>query len=144
MATRSPSNKGSGVPTVDKRNNAVPPSARNTQNNTQAVRRMPGVAYGEQKELTEQQQAAPLPKTARESTLRQAQQEGMQRRGMKPPAIDVFAATDRKSEPVQAGLPFGPGINPFPYQQVLKAEEIRDFIYNSWLETGDDSLLEYI
>ena len=29
-------------------------------------------------------------------------------------------------------------------QQVLKAEEVRDFIYNSWLETGDDSLLEYI
>ncbi len=47
-------------------------------------------------------------------------------------------------EPVTAGLPFGPGINPQPQQQVLKAEEVRDFIYNSWLETGDDSLLEYI
>ena len=51
---------------------------------------------------------------------------------------------NRKSEPVTAGLPFGPGINPQPQQQVLKAEEVRDFIYNSWLETGDDSLLEYI
>jgi hypothetical protein len=139
MATRSSSNKG-----TDRRALNVPPPARNTQDNTQAVRRIPGVDYGEQKALTEQQQAAPLPKTARESTLRKAQQEGMQRRGMKPPAIDVFATTNRKSEPVTAGLPFGPGINPQPQQQVLKAEEVRDFIYNSWLETGDDSLLEYI
>ena len=139
MATRSSSNKG-----TDKRTLNVPPPARNTQDNTQAIRRIPGLPYGGQKALIEQQEAAPLPKTARESTLRQAQQEGMQRRGMKPPAIDVFAATDRKSEPVTAGLPFGPGVNPQPQQQVLKAEEVRDFIYNSWLETGDDSLLEYI
>jgi hypothetical protein len=139
MATRSSSNKG-----TDRRTLNVPPPARNTQDNTQAVRRIPGMPYGEQKALTEQQQAYPLPKTARESTLRQAQQEGMQRRGMKPPAIDVFAATQRPSEPVTSGLPFGPGITPQPQQQVLKAEEVRDFIYNSWLETGDDSLLEYI
>jgi len=139
MATRSSSNKG-----TDKRALNVPPPARNTQDNTQAIRRIPGLPYGGQKALIEQQEAAPLPKTARESTLRQAQQEGMQRRGMKPPAIDVFSGTDRKSEPVTAGLPFGPGINPQPQQQVLKAEEVRDFIYNSWLETGDDSLLEYI
>ena len=139
MATRSSSNKG-----TDKRALNVPPPARNTQDNTQAIRRIPGLPYGGQKALIEQQEAAPLPKTTRESTLRQAQQEGMQRRGMKPPAIDVFSGTDRKSEPVTAGLPFGPGINPQPQQQVLKAEEVRDFIYNSWLETGDDSLLEYI
>jgi len=139
MATRSSSNKG-----TDRRALNVPPPARNTQDNTQAVRRIPGLPYGEQKALTEQQQSYPLPKTARESTLRQAQQEGMQRRGMKPPAIDVFAATQRPSEPVTSGLPFGPGITPQPQQQVLKAEEVRDFIYNSWLETGDDSLLEYI
>ena len=139
MATRSSSNKG-----TDRRVLNVPPPARNTQDNTQAVRRIPGMPYGEQQELTQQQKAAPLPKTARESTLRKAQQEGMQRRGMKPPAIDVFAQTQRPSEPVTSGLPFGPGITPQPQQQVLKAEEVRDFIYNSWLETGDDSLLEYI
>ena len=57
MATRSKSNKG-----VDKRKLNVPPPARNTQDNTQAVRRIPGVDYGEQQALTEQQQAAPLPK----------------------------------------------------------------------------------
>ena len=52
MATRSPSNRGLNVP----------PPARNFNDNTQAVRRIPGMDYGEQKALTEQQQAAPLPK----------------------------------------------------------------------------------
>ena len=131
MATRSSSNKG-----TDKRALNVPPAARNYQDNTQAVRRMPGVAYGEQKALTEQQQAAPLSK----DTTPQPQPSAA--RPM--PQMDIFAPTQRPSEPVTSGLPFGPGINPQPQQQVLKAEEIRDFIYNSWLETGDDSLLEYI
>ena len=131
MATRSSSNKG-----TDKRALNVPPPARNTQDTTQAVRRIPGMDYGEQKALTEQQQAAPLPKT----TTPQAQP-----RVARPmPQMDIFAETQRPSEPVTAGLPFGPGVNPQPQQQVLKAEEVRDFIYNSWLETGDDSLLEYI
>ena len=132
MATRSSSNKG-----TDRRALNVPPPARNTQDNTQAVRRIPGMEYGEQKALVEQQQAAPLPKAG----VPQAQPQ----RPIRPmPQMDVFAQTQRPSEPVTAGLPFGPGINPQPQQQVLKAEEVRDFIYNSWLETGDDSLLEYI
>ena len=131
MATRSSSNKG-----TDRRALNVPPPARNTQDNTQAVRRIPGMPYGEQQELTQQQQAAPLPK----ATMPQAQPSVA--RPM--PQMDIFAETQRPSEPVTAGLPFGPGINPQPQQQVLKAEEVRDFIYNSWLETGDDSLLEYI
>ena len=131
MATRSSSNKG-----TDKRALNVPPAARNYQDNTQAVRRMPGVAYGEQKALTEQQQAAPLLK----DTTPQPQPSAA--RPM--PQMDIFAPTQRPSEPVTSGLPFGPGVNPQPQQQVLKAEEVRDFIYNSWLETGDDSLLEYI
>ena len=138
MATRSSSNKG-----TDKRTLNVPPPARNTQDNTQAIRRIPGLPYGGQKALIEQQEAAPLPKTARESTLRQAQQEGMQRRGMKPPAIDVFAATDRKSEPVTAGLPFGPGVSPMTTAE-QGLEDVKNFIYESWLATGDDSLLEFL
>ncbi len=123
MATRSSSNKGQATArestlrnrqkaAFDGRSTNVQPAAINTKDNTQTIRRIPGLPYGEQKTLIEQQEAAPLPKTARESTLRQAQQEGMQRRGMKPPAIDVFASTDRKSEPVTAGLPFGPGVGP--------------------------------
>jgi hypothetical protein len=54
---RSPSNKG-----ITNRNSAVPPAGRNYQDTTQAVRRIPGVAYGEQQDLIQQQQAAPLPK----------------------------------------------------------------------------------
>ena len=75
MATRSPSNRGLNVP----------PPARNYQDNTQAVRRMPDVAYGEQQALTEQQKAAPLPK----DTLPQAQP--MRRR---MPEVDVFPSHD--------------------------------------------------
>ena len=99
MATRSSSNKG-----TDRRALNVPPPARNTQDNTQAVRRIPGVDFGEQKALTEQQQAAPLPK----DTTPQAQP--TMRRPL--PQMDVFAQTQRPSEPVTSGLPFGPGVGP--------------------------------
>ena len=98
MATRSSSNRG-----VSGRNTNVPPAARNYQDNTQAVRRMPDVAYGEQQALTEQQKAAPLPK----DTLPQAQPV---RRPM--PQMDIFAETQRPNEPVTSGLPFGPGVGP--------------------------------
>jgi len=130
MATRSSSNKG-----TDKRALNVPPPARNTQDTTQAVRRMPGVAYGKQKALTEQQQAAPLSK----DTTPQAQPSAA--RPM--PQMDVFAQTQRPSEPVTSGLPFGPGVSPMttPEQGL---EDVKNFIYESWLATGDDSLLEFL
>ena len=98
MATRSSSNRG-----TDRRALNVPPPARNTQDNTQAVRRIPGMEYGEQKELVEQQQAAPLPKAG----VPQAQPT---RRPM--PNVDVFGQTQRPSEPVTSGLPFGLGVGP--------------------------------
>ena len=60
------------------------------------------------------------------------------------PQMDVFAGTQRPSEPVTSGLDFGPGISPPATNQVLQAEEIRNFVYDSWLETGDDSLLEFL
>jgi len=100
MATRSSSNKG-----VTNRNANVMYAPPNTQDTTQAVRRIPGVDYGEQKALTEQQQAAPLPK----ATTPQAQPV-RPRRPM--PQMDIFAETQRPSEPVTAGLPFGPGVGP--------------------------------
>ena len=99
MATRSSSNKG-----TDRRALNVPPPARNTQDNTQAVRRIPDMPYGEQQALTQQQQAAPLPK----DTTPQAQP--AMRRPI--PQMDVFAQTQRPSEPVTSGLPFGPGVGP--------------------------------
>ena len=130
MATRSSSNKG-----TDKRALNVPPPARNTQDNTQAVRRIPGMPYGEQQELTQQQQAAPLPK----DTTPQAQP--TMRRPL--PQMDVFAQTQRPSEPVTSGLPFGPGVTPMitPEQGI---QDVKNFIYESWLATGDDSLLEFL
>jgi hypothetical protein len=54
---RSSSNKG-----ITNRNANVMYAPPNTQDNTQTIRKIPGVAYGEQQDLTEQQQAAPLPK----------------------------------------------------------------------------------
>ena len=133
MATRSSSNKG-----TDKRALNVQPPAINTQDNTRGM--IPGltkgVTWGEGEEIKKQVAATGgLPKVADLPTP-------TTKRPM--PQVDVFASTQRESEPVTAGLPFGPGINPQPQQQVLKAEEIRDFVYNSWLETGDDSLLEFI
>ncbi len=96
MATRSNSNKG-----VDKRKLNVPPPARNTQDNTQAVRRIPGVDYGEQQALTEQQQAAPLPK---DST---PQAQAAPKRQFQP--VDVFAQTQVPNQPITDGAPVGPG-----------------------------------
>tara|TARA_B100000424_G_C22626242_1_gene347563 strand:+ start:47 stop:430 length:384 start_codon:yes stop_codon:yes gene_type:complete len=125
MATRSSSNKG-----TDKRSLNVPPPARNTQDNTQAVRRMPDVAYGEQQALTEQQKAAPLPK----DTLPQAQP--MRRR---MPEVDVFAQTQRPTEPVTSGLPFGAGPGA---EEPL--ENTNDIIYEMYRLTGDSYLLNLI
>jgi len=125
MATRSSSNKG-----TDKRALNVPPPARNTQDTTQAVRRMPGVAYGKQKALTEQQQAAPLSK----DTTPQAQP--MRRR---MPEVDVFAQTQRPSEPVTSGLPFGAGPGA---EEPL--ENTNDIIYEMYRLTGDSYLLNLI
>ena len=127
MATRSNSNRG-----VSGRNTNVPPPARNYNDNTQAVRRIPGVDYGEQKALVEQQQAAPLPK----SGVPQAQPQ-RPRRPM--PNVDVFAQTARPSEPVTSGLPFGPGVGaPEP----LKSSN--DIIYEMYRITGDSNLLNLI
>jgi hypothetical protein len=109
MATRSNSNKG-----VDKRKLNVPPPARNTQDNTQAVRRIPGVDYGEQQALTEQQQAAPLPK---EGT---PQAQAAPKRKFQP--VDVFAQTQVPDQPITDGAPVGPG----RMGETLTPQEIND------------------
>ena len=128
MATRSSSNKG-----TDRRALNVPPPARNTQDNTQAVRRIPGMEYGEQKELVEQQQAAPLPKAG----VPQAQPQ-RPRRPM--PNIDVFGSTQRPSEPVTAGLPFGPGAGPMQPPE----QNVNDLLYQMYAMTGDIALLQLV
>jgi hypothetical protein len=96
-----------------------------------------GTTFGEGKEIKEQVAATGgLPKVT-DLPQPQAPRQSM-------PQMDVFAGTQRPSEPVTAGLPFGPGISPPATNQVLQAEEIRNFVYDSWLETGDDSLLEFL
>ena len=129
MATRSSSNKK-----ITNRNANVMYAPPNRQN-TQAVRQIPGVTYGEQDKLTEQQKIAPLPK---------ASTPNVQAPSRPVPNIDVFGETEFQSEPVTAGLPFGAGVNPSPEEQTMGAERVKEFIFQSWLETGDDSLLEYI
>jgi len=93
MATRSNSNKG-----VTARNTNVPPPARNFNDNTQAVRRIPGMEYGEQQALTEQQKAAPLPK-----------EETPKAPARKFSPVDVFGQTQAPSQPITDGAPVGPG-----------------------------------
>ena len=124
MATRSNSNRG-----TNRRALNVPPAARNFNDNTQAVRRIPGVEYGEQKALTEQQQAAPLPK----DSMPQAQPRPM-------PNVDVFGPTQRITEPVTAGLDFGPGPGPVQPPQ----QNVNDLLYQMYVMTGDTALLQLV
>lgn len=115
MATRSSSNqrkKGQATArestlrdrqsaAFDGRSTNVQPAGRNYKDNTQAVRRIPGVDYGEQQALTEQQQAAPLPK---DST---PQAQAAPKRQFQP--VDVFAQTQVPNQPITDGAPVGPG-----------------------------------
>tara|TARA_A100001391_G_scaffold150527_3_gene108069 strand:- start:885 stop:1277 length:393 start_codon:yes stop_codon:yes gene_type:complete len=128
---RSPSNKG-----ITNRNANVPPAGRNYQDQSQAVRRIPGVSFGEQQELTEQQKAAPLAKDSMPNEKPQPRQNRI-------PQMDIFSATKRPNEPVTSGLPFGPGVSPVPSQE-QGLQDVKNFIYESWLATGDDSLLEFL
>ena len=71
---------------------------------TQPIRRIPGVAYGEQSALSAQQAAAPLPA-----------QNGPSLGGQIPTGPmrpDVFAGTERPNEPVTEGVPIGMGSMP--------------------------------
>jgi hypothetical protein len=122
---RSPSNRG-----ITRRNSNLPPAARNTQDTTQAVRRMPGVSYGDQKDLTEQQQAAPLPK----DTLPQAQP----RQSRQMSNIDVFGPTQKINEPVTSGLDTGPG------PAVPPENNVNDLLYQMYALTGDTALLQLV
>ena len=122
---RSPSNKG-----ITNRNANVPPAGRNYADNTQAVRRIPGVEYGEQKELTEQQQAAPLPKDGTPQPQARRQM----------PNIDVFGSTQRPTEPVTAGLDFGPGVGSSQPPQ----QNVNDLLYQMYTITGDTALLQLV
>ena len=125
---------------ITKRNTNVPPAAINTQDNTRGI--IPGLTaattYGEGQDIKEQVQATGgLPDASLATSTAQP------RPSKSMPQMDVFAGTQRPNEPVTAGLPFGAGVSPVP-QQEAGVEEVKSFIYESWLATGDDSLLEYL
>ena len=65
---------------------------------TQPLRRMPDVAYGEQQDLMQQQQVAPLP-VANQVV-----------------APNIFAPTERPGEPGTQGVPIGQGTGPTKIQ----------------------------
>jgi len=73
-------------------------------NQKQPLRRIPGLPYGEQKDLTLQQQAAPLAGGGQATPMPQQQAQ--------PARPDVFAPTERPMEPTTQGAAFGPGSGP--------------------------------
>jgi hypothetical protein len=77
---------------------------------TQKVQRMPGVGYGEQKELVAQQQAAPLPKVDGRSTNvpPPATNQIDQTRAV-PMAEEVSVAMNEGGKPVTPRMPMGLG-----------------------------------
>lgn len=86
---------------------ATPQSGQRTDggpgSKKQPIRRIPGQEYGQGKALVEQQQAAPLPAQSNPPTAMQAPS------ASRP---NVFAPTDRPSEPVTEGVPVGDGSFP--------------------------------
>ena len=95
-----------------------------------------GTTYGKGEEIKKQVEiTGGLPKVG---NLPQIEKQEQIKRPV--PQIDTFAKTQVESEPVQAGLPIGPGPGP----EAGTSYEINQFIFNSWIESGDDSLLQYI
>tara|TARA_Y100000401_G_scaffold69486_1_gene55656 strand:- start:4377 stop:4766 length:390 start_codon:yes stop_codon:yes gene_type:complete len=56
------------------------------------------------------------------------------------PQIEAFGPTEFGQEPVTSGMPIGPGPGP----TTATKYNFDDFVYQSWIESGDDSLLQYI
>lgn len=73
----------------------------------QPVRVAPGQPYGDRQKLVQQQQAAPLATGAvgAPAGAPPGAPPG-------PPGVSAFRPTDRPGEPIQTGIPFGPGAGP--------------------------------
>ena len=130
MATRSNSNKGVSPNST---NGSSYSTGRNPGGMVKGLAK--GVTYGEGEKLKQQANLfgmpnAPLPNV--QNTKRPS------------PNIDVFSETEFVNEPVTSGLPFGPGSNGPENSQTAGVKMVKEFIYDSWLATGDDSLLEYL
>jgi hypothetical protein len=132
MATRSNSNKGVSP-------NSTNGSSYSTGRNPGGL--VPGMAkgltYGQGEKLKQQARLTGMP----DASLAKPNVQATKRPS---PNIDVFSETEFVNEPVTSGLPFGPGSNGPMDSQTAGVKMVKEFIYESWLATGDDSLLEYL
>jgi len=130
MATRSNSNKGVSPNST---NGSSYSTGRNPGGMVKGLAK--GVTYGEGEKLKQQADLFGMPN---------APSPNVQPTKRPSPNIDVFSETEFVNEPVTSGLPFGPGSNGPIDSQTAGVEMVKNFIYDSWLATGDDSLLEYL
>ena len=130
MATRSNSNKGVSPNST---NGSSISTGRNPGGMVKGLAK--GVTYGEGEKLKQQANLFGMPN---------APSPNVQPTKRPSPNIDVFSETEFSNEPVTSGLPFGPGSNGPENSQTAGVKMVKEFIYDSWLATGDDSLLEYL
>ena len=130
MATRSNSNKGVSPNST---NGSSYSTGRNPGGMVKGLAK--GVTYGEGEKLKQQANLFGMPN---------APSPNVQNTKRPSPNIDVFSETEFVNEPVTSGLPFGPGSNGPENSQTAGVKMVKEFIYDSWLPTGDDSLLEYL
>lgn len=105
----------------------------------QPIRDIPGGTYGDRQAATEQQQAVPLP--AAESPPSSA---GAGAGGRPPPAFgpSAFRASERPGEPIQSGIPLGPGTN--GQNQVIPTDTTDSFIRALYSHYPSEALLRLL
>ena len=130
MATRSNSNKGVSPNST---NGSSISTGRNPGGMVKGLAK--GLTYGQGEKLKQQANLFGMPN---------APSSNVQPTKRPSPNIDVFSETEFSNEPVTSGLPFGPGSNGPIDSQTAGVKMVKEFIYDSWLATGDDSLLEYL
>ena len=130
MATRSNSNKGVSPNST---NGSSYSTGRNPGGMVKGLAK--GVTYGEGEKLKQQANLFGMPN---------APSPNVQNTKRPSPNIDVFSETEFINEPVTSGLPFGAGSNGPMDSQTAGVKMVKEFVYESWLATGDDSLLEYL
>ena len=130
MATRSNSNKGVSPNST---NGSSYSTGRNPGGMVKGLAK--GVTYGEGEKIKQQANLFGMPN---------APSPNVQPTKRPSPNIDVFSETEFVNEPVTSGLPFGPGSNGPMDSQTAGVKMVKEFVYESWLATGDDSLLEYL
>ncbi len=132
MATRSNSNKGVSPNST---NGSSISTGRNPGGMVKGLAK--GLTYGQGEKLKQQARLTGMP----DASLAKPNVQPTKRPS---PNIDVFSETEFSNEPVTSGLPFGPGSNGPIDSQTAGVKMVKEFIYDSWLATGDDSLLEYL